>query len=252
MQPRIGITPSYSEDKTANGALPRYVLSTPYVNAVLAAGALPLILPPQSKNAEAVLDTLDGLLLSGGADVAPARYGDTAIHPTTYGVNPERDAFEAALIAGAVRRDLPVLAICRGIQILNVALGGTLIQDIADQTGSPIEHNQHKTGLPRHTAAHDVTLVSGTLLADLFSAPRIPTNSFHHQAIRELAPALAPAGHAEDGIIEAVIHPNQTFMVGVEWHPEGMVDHEPAQRALFTALVEHAIAYRDAASVSQV
>lgn len=136
MKPVIGITPSLTRDTLAHGTFDRYVLATNYVNAVLAAGGIPIILPPQDDHSLPLLDRLDGLLLSGGADVEPSVYGERTAHPTTYGVSPLRDRFEFALLREALDRDLPVLCICRGIQVLNVVLGGTLFQDVADQYGS--------------------------------------------------------------------------------------------------------------------
>lgn len=245
MQPLIGITPSLSHDALAHGTFDRFVLSATYVNAVLAAGGIPLALPPQAGNAAEILDALDGLLFSGGADVEPALFGDTDVHPTTYGISPLRDRFELDLIADARRRDLPVLGICRGIQVLNVAFGGTLIQDIADQHGTAVQHRQHGAGLKDHDVGHDVTLTPGTPVARLYDgSSTIDVNSFHHQAVREVASGLVAAGTAPDGIVEAAFAPDQTFCIGVQWHPEMMFEHHPAQLAPFRGLVAAATAYR--------
>lgn len=132
MKPVIAITPSPSRGTLANGTFLRYSTASAYVAAVLAAGGFPVILPPQDDHAGPLLDAVHGLLLSGDGDVEPARYGAARVHATTYGVSPERDRFEIDLFQEAVARDLPVLGICRGIQVMNVALGGTLVQDIAD------------------------------------------------------------------------------------------------------------------------
>jgi putative glutamine amidotransferase len=133
MKPIIGITPSAQTDMLAHGTFRRYVLSSPYVRAVEAAGGIPLILPPQGGNVESLTQVIDGLLLSGGADINPVRYGESSIHPETYGIDDERDRFELDLFDAMLQREKPVFGICRGIQVINVALGGTLIQDIASQ-----------------------------------------------------------------------------------------------------------------------
>ena len=187
MKPVIGITPSVQIDELAHGTFRRYVLSAPYVRAVEKAGGLPLTLPPQ-EDVASLLDIVDGVLLSGGPDVDPARYGDNTVHDQTYGVDAERDQFEIDLFAAAVRRDIPVLGICRGIQVINVALGGTLLQDVpSDHPGArEVGHRQHERGLESSEIGHEVSVCAADLLP-IFASKRPGVNSFHHQAIRDLA-----------------------------------------------------------------
>ncbi len=244
MRPVIGITPSPQLDEFSHGDFYRFAMSDTYVRAVLAAGGLPVVLPPALGTASDLLDTLDGLLLSGGADVAPERYGDTEIHPDTYGVDPLRDAFELELIAEARQRDTPIFCICRGIQILNVALGGTLIQHVPEQRPSPTPHRQHEAGIPKDEIAHSIVPASGGLVAEIFGAAPLGVNSFHHQAIRDVAEGLTVEAISDDGLVEAVTLPSQTFVLGVQWHPEMMFERHPEQLAPFRALVSAATAHR--------
>ena len=191
--PIIGITPSAQLDTLAHGTFLRYYVSAQYVRAIAAAGGLALILPPQLDAAAAIMQTVDGLLLSGGADVAPVRYGDGAVHPATYGIDPERDQFEIELFREALEHDIPVFGICRGIQVINVALGGTLIQDVATEHpgAKEVGHRQHERGLEHSEVGHAVTASDPGLLP-IFSGDTLGVNSFHHQAIRDLAPGLMP------------------------------------------------------------
>jgi putative glutamine amidotransferase len=242
MEPLIGITPSPSRDVLAHGTFLRYAVAAAYVEAILAAGGIPVVLPPQDGHAGPLLDAVHGLLLSGGADVEPARYRADHVHETTYGVSPERDRFEIDLVREAVARDVPVLGICRGIQVMNVALGGTLIQDVASEhDGLPkVSHRQQEAGLRPDEVGHSVTVVDGAPVEDLFGADEVGVNSFHHQAIAALAPGLVPAAHAPDGIVEAVTLPGHRFAVGVQWHPELMFVRQPTQLRPFAGLVEAA------------
>jgi putative glutamine amidotransferase len=249
LRPVIGITPSPQRDELPHGVFVRYAMASTYVNAVLAAGGLPIVLPPQDGDVTQLFDVVDGLLLSGGADVEPTRYGDETVHPTTYGVYPLRDRFEFALLDEAFRRDTPVFCICRGIQVLNVKLGGTLYQDIPDQVATTTVHQQEKAGVAKEEPGHRVTPVAGSLLADLYGNDTLGVNSFHHQAIKNLAPDLEIAARSEDGLVEAVCLPSQSFVLGVQWHPEMMFERHPEQLAPFKALVKAAQARRLAGSV---
>jgi putative glutamine amidotransferase len=237
MKPVIGITPSLMRDTQPHGVFERYLLSANYPNAVLAAGGIPIVLPPQDDHASALLDRLDGLLLSGGADIDPAVYGDTEVHPTTYDVSPLRDRFEFALLREALERDLPILCICRGIQVLNVGLGGTLYQDIADQYGTDVLHRQQEAGIEAAEPSHTVTATDGGLLVEVYGATSIATNSFHHQAIKTVAPGLVVEAQADDGIVEAVSLPGHSFVLGVEWHPEMMFERHGEHLRPFERLV---------------
>ena len=244
MRPVIGITPSPQHDEFSHGDFYRFAMSDTYVRAVTAAGGVPIVLPPQKGIAEDLLDAIDGLLLSGGADVAPSRYGDADTHPDTYGVDPLRDEFEIELIAGARKRDMPVFCICRGIQILNVALGGTLYQHVPEQVPSDTPHRQHEAGIPKEEIAHAVVPTPGGVLDQIFGHSPVGVNSFHHQAIREVADGLVVEAVSDDGLIEAVSVPGYRFMLGVQWHPEMMFERHPEQLAPFQSLVEAAAARR--------
>lgn len=194
-----------------------------YKQAVQHAGGEVRILE-HDRDVTTALDGADGLLLTGGDDVAPARYGEPR-HPSVVEVAPERDAFEIALVAEARRRDMPIFAICRGIQVLNVACGGTLVQDIPSQIVTALNHTFK---VPPHTSfeyAHEVWLENDSLLGRLMNerlagADSVSVNSRHHQAIKELAPGFRVVATAPDGIVEAVEDPSQRFCLGVQWHPE--------------------------------
>lgn len=246
MKPRVGITPSPSEDQLSHGTFMRYAMAAPYVDAVIAAGGVPIVLPPQDGHSSELLDTIDALLLSGGGDVAPDLFGEEHVHPATYGVSPLRDRFEIDLVRGAIERDLPVLGICRGIQVLNVALGGTLIQHLLDQRrSSDLVHRQNDAGLAPDAIGHEVTITPESLLSRVVDGvTTLGVNSFHHQAIRDLAPSLHPIAFAPDGVIEGVELPDRTFMLGVQWHPELMFVLHPEQLQPFAALVHAAEARR--------
>lgn len=244
-KPVIGITPSPMEDTQAHGSFVRQALATTYIDAVEAAGGIPLIIPPQQGNSDAILDILDGLLLSGGADIRPERYGDGEVHEKTYGINDGRDELELELARGAVARDMPVLCICRGIQILNVALGGTLVQDIPDQYPSDIQHAQQVDGIRKEDAGHSVRVTPGTLLAETYGTETIAVNSFHHQALRDVAPDLEVNGTAPDEIIEAVSRPGSSWVLGLQWHPEMMFREHPEHLKPFEALVHQAATLRE-------
>ena len=203
-----------------------------YARGVQEAGALALILPPDDgslENPDPLLDRIDALLLAGGADLDPASYGAQP-HPETGGTWPERDRFELALTHRALERDMPVLGICRGMEMLNVARGGTLEQHLPDVLG----HNDH-----RHTAGafgdHEVRLEPGTLAHRAAGAERVPVKSHHHQGIGELGEDLVATGWADDGTIEAIELPQQRFGLGVLWHPE-----EDMKSRVIAALVKEA------------
>jgi len=241
MKPVIGITPSPIVETTASGTHERYAIAASYVNAIIAAGGIPLILPPQDENADALLALVDGLLFSGGADIDPALYGDSDVHPTTYDVHPLRDRFELELINKAIEQDYPTFCICRGIQILNVARGGTLLQHVPDQFETELPHRQQDAGFKSHEYSHVVTANPDSTLARAYRSTEIKVNSYHHQAVKDLAPGLAVSGHAEDGLVESVELPDRTFVLGVQWHPEMMFREHPEHLEPFKQLVEAAI-----------
>ena len=216
----------------------RVGLSQTYVNALLRAGAAPLLLPNVTDKdlLRAIYQSLDGLLLSGGGDIHPARYGE-AIHEKCGRITPERDETEMTLTCWAVDDGLPLLAICRGIQVLNVALGGSLYQDIQAQVPGAMAHTWYPNH-PRDLRAHDVAVSPGTRLADIMGTPSMGVNSLHHQAVKEVAPRLVVTARAPDELVEALEVEDHPFAVAVQWHPEELApDDAPAQR-LFDALVE--------------
>lgn len=245
MKPIIGITPTAQLDTLDHGTFRRYVLSASYPRAVAEAGGTPIILPPQD-DVDAFARLIDGLLLSGGADLEPSRYGDAAVHPATYGIDPERDAFEIALYHAVAQLGKPIFGICRGIQVINVALGGTLIQDIATEHpgAAEIGHRQHERGLADSELGHTVTATIPELLPIFDQNGRLGVNSFHHQAIRDLAPDLVPVCRSPDGLIEAVTHAGNAPIFAVQWHPELMFETHPEHLRPFTRLVDAAAAIK--------
>jgi len=232
-----------STSVTVNKYPERAYVNAAYLNAVQQAGGVPVPLPPQLEpgaRAE-ILKHVSGVLLTGGGDVDPARFGEAA-HPTTCEVSGARDALEIDLTQWALARRAPLLAVCRGLQVLNVALGGSLYQDIPSEPGSPLDHSQ--TGLQgkaRNVTAHQVKVREGSRLAAILGALELDVNSFHHQAIKQLGRGLAEVAWAPDSIIEGVelTDPAQ-FVVGVQWHPEELVAQDRAAFNLFAALVDRA------------
>jgi len=213
-----------------------------YRQAVLHVGGEVRILEP-SISIEDALAGIDGLLLTGGEDIGPSLYGEAA-HPAVVDVEPARDEFEIALVQAARASQLPVLAICRGIQVLNVAYGGTLVQDIPSQVSSALEH---RVEVPPHQSfdyAHEIWIENESTLARLMSdrlkdADTCEVNSRHHQAVKELAPGFQISATAPDGIIEAIEHPAAPFCLGVQWHPENFW-RTGEFRALFEGFLEAA------------
>jgi putative glutamine amidotransferase len=242
MKPIIGITPSAHIDDMVHGTFQRYCVSAPYVRALESAGGIPVILLPLHGGAEALMSVIDGLLLSGGPDVDPVRYGDRYVHPETYGIDPERDQFEIDLFDAALQRGIPVFGICRGIQVMNVALGGTLIQDVATEHPSAknVGHRQHERGLENSAVGHETSVVHPALLP-IFGNDSLGVNSFHHQAIRDIAPTLMPVAFSPDGLIEAVVMRDNADVFGVQWHPEMMFERDPAHLRPFVLLIRAAM-----------
>lgn len=236
-RPLIGITTYVVPAKWGYWDLEAALVPADYVQAVAAAGGRALLVPPSSDGVEETLDGLDGLVFSGGSDLDPELYGQEP-HRETFGVVRERDDAELALLKAALERDMPVLAICRGSQVLNVARGGDLVQHLPDAVG----HEEHKHNPPGVFADHDVDLVAGTRVQRLLG-DRAPVKSHHHQGLGRLGEGLREAARAEDGTVEALEDPSQRFAIGVLWHPEAGEDF-----ALFKGLVDEARDYHAARS----
>jgi gamma-glutamyl-gamma-aminobutyrate hydrolase PuuD len=230
--PIVGITTYVTSARFGTWDVESALVPVDYVRAVERAGGRPLLVPPSEDALEETLDSVDALVFSGGSDLDPELYGQET-HPETTGVEPERDRAELALLTAALARDMPVLAICRGSQVLNVAAGGDLVQHLPDDVG----HDGHKH-TPGEFADHDVVLEAGTHLGALLG-PNAPVKSHHHQGFGRLGSGLRVAAHAEDGAVEAVEDPSRRFALGVLWHPEAGEDLK-----LFEALVDEAARYR--------
>jgi putative glutamine amidotransferase len=236
MRPLIGVTTSELRPSGA-GTLrrhgepphPEMALGMTYLRAIESAGGMPVVLPPLGDPA-AYLDRLDGLCLSGGPDLDPDGYGATERHPELGPTEPSLDAFELELARAADARGLPLLGICRGAQALNVARGGTLHQHLPG----------HRQAEPATALTHSVHVEPGSHLAGLVGTDVLRVNSFHHQAVHALGRGLRAVAHAADGTIEAIEAPGARFVLGVQWHVEGLVEW-PRHRVLFEALVEAAV-----------
>lgn len=232
--PFIGIT-TYGRDEQNHYPLPRE-----YVDAVRRAGGVPLLLPPGEASLERLLAKLDGLILTGGGDLDPAHY-DGRQHETLYNLDPERDASDLEMARLAIESDLPTLGICRGTQVINIALGGTLFEHLPDVVGETVNHRVP----PRAATEHSVTVRAESQLAKMLPAVEFVAASWHHQAIRDLAAPLQAAAHAPDGTIEAVEMPEHAWLVGVQWHPELTAANDPTQQQLFDVFVKAAARLRN-------
>ncbi len=235
VKPFIAVTPLLDYAKSSFWMLPGYFLGIEF------AGGLPFMMPVLQREADLreVLQHADGVLMTGGQDVDPKLYKAEKLELCGE-ISPERDAMEKALVKVALEMDIPVLGICRGIQFINVYFGGTLWQDIPSQVGDKITHSMTP---PYDRAVHEVKLVEQTPLAALFNSSYAQVNSYHHQAIRKVAPNLQIMAFSEDDIIEAVRVPNKTFMWFVQWHPEFIFHRDPQSQKLFKAFVEAARQY---------
>ena len=232
-KPVVGITTYVELAKWGAWELDAALIPFAYVQAVERAGARPLLVPPSEDGVDETLDALDGLLFSGGADLDPDLYGAEA-HPATNGVRPARDRAELALLEGALARDMPVLAVCRGVQVLNVARGGDLVQHLPDVVGDE-RHRETAGVFSEHPVRIEDDSKLGSLLGD-----HAPVKSSHHQGVGAVGRGLREVAWADDGTIEALEDPDRTFAVGVLWHPEVGEDMK-----LFEALVAEAKAYRE-------
>ncbi|MCH9020582.1 MAG: gamma-glutamyl-gamma-aminobutyrate hydrolase family protein [Proteobacteria bacterium] len=230
-KPVIGLTLD-CESPGGYSKLPWYALRENYFAVLRRAGALPVALPHEADDADDYLARIDGLVITGGAfDVDPALFGDAERHATVT-TKDRRTGFELAAARAAHARDMPLLGICGGQQLLNVALGGTLIQHIPDAVPGALAHEQPN---PRDQPGHSVRITPGTLLHRIVGADELAVNSAHHQAVREVAPGLVVDARAPDGVIEGIEDPGRRFCLGVEWHPEYLVSDGDA--LIFDAFV---------------
>jgi len=232
MKPIIGITTFYDRK-------PQKVytaVSDSYVRSVILAGGIPILIPvvEEVEMADEYLCAIDGLLLSGGEDVCTMRYGENPIKEVEM-FCPQRDDFEINLFIEALNRDIPVLGICRGLQVMNAALGGSLYQDIFTQVDNVLGHLPKK--MPVDTLFHGINFVEGSRLEKIFETRNLRVNSYHHQAVKQVADAFIATAFSTDNIIEAIEHKNKAFALGVQWHPEDLTIKYPHFIKLFQALV---------------
>lgn len=231
----IGITTRQREITSSAGLSRSHTLNRAYSDAIEHAGAVPILLAPVAADSvDVLLGLIDGLVLTGGGDIDPARHGGV-IHESVYGLDPERDAFELSLANAAAERRVPTLAICRGLQIMNVALGGTLHVDLPSEVGGDEEHS--RTGEHVFESHQHVRLAAGCRLAAVLGTD-LMVNSIHHQAVKDLAPGLRSVGWADDGVVEAVEHEDPDWPLwAVQWHPEFLAERDPDALVLFKAFV---------------
>lgn len=230
MNPLIGITPLHNPRRGTLWIHPDYCA------ALEAAGALPVLLPltDDAGVLRSLASRLDGLLLSGGHDVDPALYGEELL-PCCGPLSPAKDRMERAILEQFLRLDKPVLALCRGMQLLNVHLGGSLYQDLPTQFPTRVVHNQPP---PYHLPVHAVSVVPGGLLHTIVGREQLAVNSYHHQAVREAASALSVQARAPDGLAEALALPGARFVLGLQWHPENLFREDECSAAVFTAFLD--------------
>lgn len=235
----IGIT-TYGVNSSGEIPLPEE-----YVSSVRRAGGIPVLIPPGDTSYTSLLDRLDGIVLAGGGDICPTRYGGES-HETIYMVNESRDASELELVAEILRRRMPLLAICRGLQILNVALGGTLHEHLPDVVGEDIAHRAP----PRKPTPHQIDVVGDSRLARIMATERTECMSWHHQAVDRLAEGCRVVARAPDGVVEAFEIEDHPEVIAVQWHPELSSERDPHQQNLFDAL--HALSCHPRVSSSSI
>ncbi len=236
MKPIIGIG---SDVLLVDGERDRAFVYVTYVDALRRAGAVPVLIPPQPENAAEIVEGLDGILLAGGEDCDPLVYGETPL-PSIEPMDPRRQVNDLTLARVARERGIPTLGICLGLQVMNVASGGTLVQDIGSQLETEICH----ASIPEDRARHDVMIERGTRLSGILPAVELNVNSSHHQAIKGVAEGLRVTAQAPDGVIEGLEDPRHPFYIGVQWHPEDM-SGEGSAVSLFAAFVDAATKYAE-------
>ena len=239
--PVIGIT-GRSDQSARPPNISLFVTAQTYVRAVELGGGAPVIIPPPLEEAKlrAIFAHLDGLLLSGGGDIQPSFFGEED-SGLLWLVDEERDRSELALARWALEEKLPLLAICRGLQVLNVAAGGTLIQDIPSHVPGALNHSP-VSGQPKSSVVHTVDVIADSQLSTLVGAGTLGVNSTHHQAVRALGDGLIVTARSPDGIVEGLELPDHPFCIGVQWHPEAMIESQPLMHHLFEGLAEAASA----------
>lgn len=250
MQPRpvIGITTQTQE--AVPGQLPRcWIMGHTYITSLSTVGALPWVIPLIAGDMDtlrSIYERLDGVFLPGGVDMNPAMYGEE-LSELCGRLDPDRDVVEISLARWALEDHKPILGVCRGLQVMNVAAGGSLYQDVLAQHPDAIKHDYYPyTGeFTRDMLVHDVNIEPGSRLAALLGSQRFMVNSMHHQGIRRLAPGLQATSSAPDGLVESIEAPNGQFAVAVQWHPEEFVHRDAATRRLFTGFLSAAMNYRD-------
>ncbi len=243
LRPLIGITTSQI---TINGN-PYNRMYQRNAAAVASAGGLPVYVPTgmDDETLRGIYERLDAVLLPGGPDVEPAEYGKSRHATVTDSrVDAARDHLELTLARWQYEDDRPTFGICRGHQVLNVALGGTLVQDIPDELQTELAHDQ-QDGLPRYRLAHEITIESGSRLAEILGTTRTQVNSLHHQSVERAAPGVSVSAVAPDGVVEAIEVPDRRFMLSVQWHPEDLYNGSEAMNRLFKAFVEAAADYAE-------
>lgn len=235
MKPLIGITTNQS---TNSYGQPLILLQQSYVRAVMQAGGTPLLIPSMlaEDGWDAAYSRLDGILFSGGGDISLDHFAGEP-HPRIDDVEPERDSIELKMVQAAVSDGKPFLGICRGCQVVNVALGGTLYTHIPDQLPNALDHAY--PGNMRTVLVHEVKIEEGTHAAEIYGEPIIKVNSLHHQGLKNIAPTLRVAGHAPDGLVEVIELPDHPFGLAVQWHPEWLTDQQSTKN-LFKKFVEAA------------
>lgn len=231
-RPIIGITPDYAYDTK------RFLIHEDYIHAIQRAGGIPILLMPTMPEENCFPDYVDGILFSGGGDIDPLLFGEEPIAQNGE-ISPLRDAYELWLCQQAFFKNIPIFGICRGMQVMNIAAGGGIYQDIAVQHGSQIKHSQQA---PRRHATHSIQVVKDSLLDALWQKEHVVVNSVHHQAVSTLGEGFSVAASSTDGLTEAIVRKQADFVLGVQWHPEAMYTQE--QDALFQRFVVAATEYK--------
>jgi len=225
--PLIGIT-TYGRNKADH-----YTVPAKHISAVRRAGGIPVAIPPGEPKADTLLDKIDGWIFCGGGDVGPHHYNGTH-HETIYMVDDERDTSEIDLVKHVIAAGVPTFAICRGIHVVNVSLGGTLYEDLPDMVGQKVQHRLP----PREPVTHPVTVKPGTRLMQILNTSTVSPMSWHHQGIKKLAPGLIVSAIAPDNVIEGIEMPDHPWLLGVQWHPELTAETDENQQALYNAFVK--------------